>query len=114
MKQLWEDIELIYNYYNYRKQLVIEVLIDNLMINSHDNYYVLHSIKPSEPHIHIKIEKNYNLTSMWNDDTDGISYELSVSHSNKEISDDVDKKVELVNNIIKPHLRQAKLNKLGV
>ena len=33
---------------------------------------------------------------------------------NKEISDDVDKKVELVNNIIKPHLRQAKLNKLGV
>jgi len=58
LERLWNDIRLIYEGFNFSKQL-----IDDLMIISQDNYYILQYKKDLEPLVNIRIEKHYNLSN---------------------------------------------------
>lgn len=115
VNKLWNDIRLIYEGLNFRKK----VLIDNLIIISEDNYYLLQYTpdngvtKSSQKRTIIRIEKDYNLVKMWSSDDicDMTSYKIHVEVNGKvEIDDDY--KIELVYKIITPLLRECKLNKI--
>lgn len=110
MKELWEDIRLIYEGFNFVKNSIQ----DNLVIISSDNYYLLYH--NTDIPIKVKIEKDYNLVRTWSDestDIDMTSYKLHVEvDGNVEL--DENHKVELVYKIITPFLREVKLKQIGV
>jgi hypothetical protein len=60
LERLWNDIRLIYEGFNFSSKQ----LIDDLMIISQDNYYLLQYKKDLEPVVNIRIEKTASIT--WN------------------------------------------------
>jgi len=115
--KLWNDIQLIYDGFNFSSKL----LIDNLMIISQDNYYLLHyQPEPDrwvlgENSTQIRIEKDYNLVRIWGGDVpyDMVNYKIHVEVGS-QIELDENYKIELAYRIITPYLRELKLNKIGV
>lgn len=111
MKNLWDDISLIYEGLYFRKRM----LMDNLMIISKDNYYLLHYSPSGQTTTQIRIEKNYNLVRMWGGDVpyDITNYKLHVENGGK-IELDENHKIELTYKIITPLLREVKLLQLEI
>ena len=110
LEKLWNDIRLIYDGLNFSCSL----LIDDLMIMSQDNHYLLyHKHDDITTRIRIEIEKHYNLVSMWSDDKelDITNYKLYVEVDSK-IELDENHKIELTYNIITPFLRECKLSEI--
>jgi len=110
LEKIWNDIEFIYNQMNFAKRL----LIDNLMIISQDNCYLIY-YKPSEIATQIRIEKNYNLVKMWSDDNevDMTNYKIHVDVGD-QIYTSEKSMIELTYKIITPFLREAKLKEIGI
>ena len=92
MNELWQDISLIYEGFNFIKNSIQEELV----IISNDNYYVLYH--NTDNPIKVRIEKDYNLVRMWSDestDIDMTSYKLHVEVDGK-VELDENHKIELV------------------
>lgn len=110
LEKLWNDIRLIYEGLNYSSKL----LIDDLMIISQDNCYLLY-YKKNEISTQIRIEKNYSLVNMWSDNKE---VDITYYNIHVEVGDQVytseNSMIELTYNIITPFLRDCKLNKIGV
>lgn len=81
---------------------------------SKDNYYMI-SYKNEKTNIKIKIEKDYNLINMWNDNSkDGaISYNLYVSSWDKTYTEE-NIKIEKAYEALLPYLREIKIEKVGI
>lgn len=111
LEKLWNDIRLIYEN-RFKNQTGY---IDNLVILSRDNYYLIHHKPPGGVNTEIIIEKDYNLVRMWGGDVpyDITNYKLKVEVNNK-VEVDQNNKIELAYKIITPFLREVKLNKIGV
>lgn len=118
LEKLWEDIRLVYEGFNFSSKQ----LIDDLMIISQDNYYLIQYRKDLEPVVNIRIEKNYSLVQMWLDDKDDngwdlnpyvTSYNIVVQVGNNGYKHE-DQMIDLTYTIITPFLREAKLNKIGL
>lgn len=110
LEKLWKDIQYIYDGFNFSSRL----LIDDLMIISQDNHYLLY-YKQDDISIQIRIEKHYSVIQMWSDtrEFDIINYKIHVEVGSK-IELDENHKIELTYKIITPFLREVKLNKIGV
>jgi hypothetical protein len=108
LEKIWNDIQFIYDGFNFSSNL----LINDLMIVSQDNCYFIY-YKPSEIITQIRIEKNYDLVRMWsdNEEVEILDYKLAVEVDGKIEIDEI-YKIELINKIIKPFLREAKLNRI--
>ena len=108
LEKLWNDIRLIYEGLNFSSRL----LIDDLMIISQDNHYLLY-YKQSEITTQIRIEKHLSLVNMWSDNK-----EIDITYYNihVEVGDQVytseNSMIELTYKIITPFLRETKLNKI--
>ena len=110
LEKLWNDIRLIYEGLNFSSRL----LIDDLMIMSQDNHYLLY-YKQNEIVTQIRIEKNLSLVSMWSDNKEvDITYYNIHVEVNEQVELDENYKIELTYNIIIPFLRETKLNKIIV
>lgn len=115
LEKLWKDIRLIYESLNFSGSL----LIDNLMIMSQDNHYLLYH-KQDDIITQIRIEKDYNLARIWGDlvriwggdvPYDMVSYKLYVEKDGK-VELDEKYKIDLVYKIITPFLRECKLSEI--
>ena len=115
MEKLWNDIRLIYEGLNFSGSL----LIDNLMIMSQDNHYLLY-YKQDDTITQIRIEKDYNLVRIlgdlvriWGGDVpyDMVSYKLYVEKDGK-VELDENYKIDMVYKIITPFLRECKLSEI--
>jgi len=111
LEKLWNDIQLIYDGFNFRSKL----LIDNLMIISQDNYYLLHYQPNDGEFTQIRVEKDYNLVRIWGGDVpyDMVNYKIHVEVGS-QIYTSENSMIELAYKIITPFLRELKLNKIGV
>jgi len=111
LEKIWNDIRLIYDGYNLKSKL----LINDLMIISQDNYYLVYHRPHREKTTQFRIEKNYNLVNIWSDskEVDFTDYNLHVEVDGK-IEIDEDYKIELTYKIITPYLRELKLNSVGI
>jgi hypothetical protein len=111
LEKLWNDIRLVYENFNFSSKQ----LIDDLMIISQDNHYLLQYKADCEPVINIRIEKNYSLVQMWSDDKDDnvTSYNIVVQVGNNGYKHEK-QMIDLTYTIITPFLREAKLKKMGV
>jgi hypothetical protein len=111
MKKLWEDIILIYEGLNFKKGLII----DDLMIISQDNHYLLYYHPDGEYSTQIRIEKDYNLVRIWGGD---VPYEMVNYKIHVEVGDQIytseNSMIELTYKIITPHLREVKLLQLEI
>jgi hypothetical protein len=117
LEKLWEDIQYIYDGFNFRSGLVV----DDLMIISQDNHYLLYYQNNSDISTQIRIEKNYDLIRMWSDDNevDMINYKIYVElggnvPGGKQIITLENSMIEISYKVITPFLREVKLNKIGV
>ena len=110
LEKLWKDIQYIYDGFNFSSRL----LIDDLMIISQDNHYLLY-YKQDDISTQIRIDKHYSLVNMWSDnkEVDTTYYNIHV-----EVGDQIytseNSMIELTYKIITPFLREVKLNKIGV
>ena len=108
LEKLWNDIRLIYEGLNFSSKL----LIDDLMIISQDNHYLLY-YKQNEISTQIRIEKNYSLVNMWSDNKE---VDITYYNIHAEVGDQVytseNSMIELTYKIITPFLRETKLNKI--
>jgi hypothetical protein len=110
LEKLWNDIRLVYEGFNFSSKQ----LIDDLMIISQDNQYLLQYKADCEPIINIRIEKNYSLVQMWSDEDDNVvSYSIIVQVGNNGYEHEK-QMIDLTYTIITPFLREAKLNKIGL
>jgi hypothetical protein len=111
LEKLWKDIRLIYDGFNFSSNL----LIDDLMIISKDNYYQLYTEPTNKNPIQIRIEKNYSVVQMWSDTSefDIINYKIHVEVDGK-IELDENHKIELSYKVLKPFLREVKLKEIGI
>lgn len=111
LKKLWEDIQTIHDGFNFSG------IIEDLMIISQDNYYLLHYDKDC---VRIRIEKDYNLVRLWGGDIpyDSTNYKINVEVSslNQHIQfyTSENSMIELTYKIITPFLREIKLKEIGV
>lgn len=112
LEKLWKDIQLIYEGLNFSKKLIIE----DLMIISQDNYYLIHYQPDGLTPVQIRIEKDYNLVRIWGGDVpyDMSDYKLHVEVDGEIWQKDENYKIELVYKVIKPFLREVKLKEIGV
>jgi hypothetical protein len=106
LERLWNDIRLIYEGFNFSSKQ----LIDDLMIISQDNYYILQYKKDLEPLVNIRIEKNYNLSNII---VVLPSYNIVVQVGNNGYKHEK-QMIDLTYTIITTFLREAKLNKIGL
>jgi hypothetical protein len=111
LEKLWSDIRLIYDGLNFSSRL----LIDDLMIISQDNQYLLQYKADCEPVINIRIEKNYSLVQMWSDDEDDnvTSYSIIVQVGTNGYKHEK-QMIDLTYTIITPFLREVKLKEIGI
>lgn len=111
LEKLWNDIGLIYDGFNFSSNL----LIDDLMIISKDNYYQLYTYPANKNSIQIIIEKQYDLVKMWSDDNevDMTNYKIHV-----EVGDQIytseNSMIELSYKVLTPFLREVKLKEIGI
>lgn len=117
LEELWNDIRLIYDGLNFSSKL----LIDDLVIISQDNHYLLYYKSNSEISTQIRIEKNFSLVNMWSDnkEVDVTYYNIHVeSRGNvpggSQIFTSENSMIELTYKIITPFLREVKLKEIGV
>jgi hypothetical protein len=116
LEKLWNDIKLIYDGFNFRSGLIV----DDLMIMSNDNYYQLYYKSNSDVSTQIRIEKNYDLVSMWSDiDVDITNYKIYVETKGNvtgvsQVYTSENSMIELSYKILTPFLRQIKIQELGV
>jgi hypothetical protein len=110
LEKLWNDIRLIYDGFNFSSKMII----DDLMIISRDNCYLLYYKPDGGSPTQIKIEKDFRLglgyysrCKKWIEKD--ITYQLHF-----EFGDQLDEtyKIELAYKIINPFLRDFKLNKI--
>ena len=110
LEKLWNDIRLIYEGLNYSSKL----LINDLMIISQDNHYLLY-YKQDDITTQIRIEKHLSLVNMWSDNKE---VDITYYNIHAEVGDQVytseNSMVELTYKIIKPFLRDLKLDQIGV
>jgi hypothetical protein len=115
MKQLWKDIQLIYEY-SKKKSYV------NLNITSQDNFYSI-ECQGDKQDIHLCIKKEYNLINMWNGlDGPDHSYELSISIQDYDengqsvayLLQGEQLSIERAYDILKPYIREAKISRIGI
>ena len=108
LEKLWNDIRLTYEGLNFSSKL----LIDDLMIISQDNHYLLY-YKQNEISTQLRIEKNYSLVNMWSDNKE---VDITYYNIHVEVGDQVytseNSMIELTYKIITPFLRETKLNKI--
>jgi hypothetical protein len=116
LEKLWKDIQYIYDGFNFRSGLVV----DDLMIISQDNHYLLYYKSNSDVSTQIRIDKNYDLVRMWSDiDVDMTNYKIyvetigNVSGFNQVYTSE-NSMIELAYKILTPFLREVKLNNIGV
>ena len=116
LEKLWNDIRLIYGGLNFSGRL----LIDDLMIMSQDNHYLLY-YKHDDIVTQIRIEKNWSLVNMWSDDkeVDTTYYNIhvevgKVGENFSQVYTSENSMIELTYKIITPFLRETKLNKIIV
>ena len=113
LEKLWKDIQLIYDGFNFSSRL----LIDDLMIISQDNHYLLY-YKQDDISTQIRIDKHYSLVNMWSDnkEVDITYYNIHFERSGnvQQIYTSENSMIELTYKIITPFLREVKLNKIGV
>ncbi len=115
IEKLWNDIRLIYDGFDFSGNL----LIDDLIIVSNDNYYQLYYQK-DDTSTGIRIEKNHSLVNMWSDnkEADVISYKIYVENKKDSGTTQVltseESMIKLSYKILTPFLRQIKLQKIGV
>jgi len=116
LEKLWKDIQYIYDEFNFRSGLIV----DDLMIISQDNHYLLYYQNNSDVSTQIRIEKQYDLVRMWSDiDVDMTNYKIyvetrgNVSGFNQVYTSE-NSMIELSYKVITPFLREVKLNKIGV
>jgi hypothetical protein len=115
LEKLWNDIRLVYEGFNFSNKQ----LIDDLMIISQDNQYLLQYKADYEPVINIRIEKNYSLINMWGlgKFTEGefktVDYRIYF-YSGDQIYTSENSMIELTYKIIKPFLREVKLKEIGI
>jgi hypothetical protein len=114
LEKLWKDIQYIYDGFNFSSRL----LIDDLMIISQDNHYLLYYKNNSDISTQIRIDKHYSLVNMWSDnkevDITNYNIHVEVSGNFSQIYTSENSMIELAYKIITPFLREAKLNKIGV
>jgi hypothetical protein len=118
LEKLWNDIRLIYDGLNFSSKL----LIDDLMIVSQDNHYLLYYKSNSDISTQIRIEKNYDLVRMWSNDNevDMTNYKIYVELSGnvhggkKTYYTSENSMIELTYKIITPFLREVKLKEIGI
>ena len=111
LEKLWKDIQYIYDGFNYSSRL----LIDDLMIISQDNHYLLYYKQSDSESIQIRISKHYSLVNMWSDNKEvNTTYYNIHAEVGSQIYTSENSMIELTYNIIKPFLREAKLNNIGV
>jgi hypothetical protein len=125
IEQLWNDIRLIYEGLNFSSKL----FIDDLMIISQDNCYLLCSGKKWDEKVYIRkqneivtqirIEKNLSLVNMWSDnkEVDIVDYNIDVAVDGQVdllTIKDKNYKIELTYKIITPFLRNCKLVEIGI
>lgn len=111
LEKLWNDIRLIYDGFNYSSKS----LIDDLMIESRDNHYLLYYKPYGSSPTQIRIEKNLSLVNMWSDDKehDITNYKIHVEvRGQVELNEN--HKIELTYKIITPFLRECKLKQIGI
>lgn len=110
LEKIWKDIQYIYDGFNFSSRL----LVDDLMIISQDNHYLLY-YKQGDISTQIRIEKHYNLVNMWSDnkEVDDTYYNIHVEVDGK-IELDENHKIGLSYKVLTPFLREIKLNKIGV
>ncbi len=115
LEKLWKDIQYIYDEFNFSSRL----LIDDLMIVSQDNHYLLY-YKQDDISTQIRIDKHYSLVKMWSDDNEAsmvnykIHVEVDAGNGFSQIYTSENSMIELTYKIITPFLREVKLNKIGV
>jgi hypothetical protein len=116
LEKLWEDIQYIYDGFNFSSRL----LVDDLMIVSQDNHYLLYYQNNSDISTQIRIEKNYDLVRMWSDiEVDMTNYKIYLETRGNvtgvsQVYTSEKSMIELAYKIITPFLREVKLNKIGV
>lgn len=116
LEKLWKDIKLIYDGFNFSSRL----MVDDLMIMSNDNYYQLYYKSNSDISTQIRIEKNYDLVSMWSDiDVDMTNYKIYVEvggnvSGGKQTYTSENSMIELSYKVITPFLREVKLKEIGI
>ena len=115
LEKLWKDIQYIYDGFNFSSRL----LIDDLMIISQDNHYLLYYQNNSDISTQIRIDKHYSLVNMWSDnkEVDTTYYNIHVEVGVDEFSQiytSENSMIELAYKILTPFLREVKLNKIGV
>ena len=117
LEKLWEDIRLIYDGFNFSSRS----LVNDLMIISQDNHYLLYYQNNSDISTQIRIEKQYDLVSLWSNDNevDMTNYKIYVEvdgnvPGGKQIHTSENSMIELSYKVITPFLREVKLNKIGV
>jgi len=116
LEKLWKDIKLIYDGFNFSSRL----MVDDLMIMSNDNYYQLYYKSNSDISTQIRIEKNYDLVSMWSDiDVDITNYKIYVEvggnvPGGKQTYTSENSMIELSYKVITPFLREVKLKEIGI
>jgi hypothetical protein len=116
IEKLWNDIQYIYDEFNFSSRL----LIDDLMIVSKDNHYLLY-YKQDDISTQIRIDKHYSLVNMWSDnkEVDTTYYNIhvevgEVGENFSKVYTSENSMIELTYKIITPFLREVKLNKIGV
>ena len=109
LKKLWEDIQTIHDGFNFSE------IIEDLMIISRDNYYLLHYEPDNKDCVRIRIEKDYNLVRIWGGDVpyDMTNYKIYVEVGNQFYTSE-NSMIELTYKIITPFLREIKLKEIGV
>lgn len=115
LKKLWEDIQTIHDGFNFSE------IIEDLMIISRDNYYLLHYEPDNKDCFRIRIEKDYNLVRLWSGDIpyDSTNYKIYVelvelNQPFTQFYTSENSMIELTYKIITPFLREIKLKEIGV
>ena len=111
LEKLWNDIRLIYDGLNYSSKS----LINDLMIVSQDNHYLLYYKPDGSSPTQIRVEKNLSLVNMWSDDkeVDITNYKIHVELGG-QVELNENHKIELTYKIITPFLRECKLKEIGI
>jgi len=115
LEKLWEDIQYIYDGFNFSSRL----LVDDLIIVSQDNHYLLY-YKQDNVSTQIRIDKQYNLVKMWSDDNEAsmvnykIHVEVEAGYGFDQIYTSEKSMIELSYKILTPFLREVKLKEIGI